>query len=610
MASTTANAGIACRDMETLISCMREMPQADGGASLASSPHVLRRLTSRRYIHVYTVRLTTDELLHLGALIHSVYQRVPGGSRGPGAIIVVDNALDAFEKVSALAAHITNERAADTIYTDDFTSCFSRVAVVRGPTPPHLCENVASYNASIKSSATAVRKIFLRFRQLFRTGRAIWHSHEDPSLLVDIIKTSANGSPPIDAISVFNAILFTGSTSASSSNQGTITCADPRSGHNGLPNIWPHFLMAVHGANNERGIPVTFYSSCSMRVKLHAYTINDVTGIQDLFPALLPESTWKPILGHAMDKLLLAVFRLLAGGDLSRATPTRTGAAVVRGVRRRLASAQLADQPWTKLCVDPRSYTQAAIMATVRGALPPGHPNNSQTTTTTNPLPILAAIESTIRNPTPRDPATALARLALNPYIDDPASTLPSLWAVRAALRFRGTDANNLSSTIALRVASSGATHIITTPPPPSNNNNSATTTNPSHPRTIQLAIGQRWASYIHALHHRATTSSSSSSSSPHGYGVSAATARTWMAAVPGVIAGAVEEWGAGVVERMRQQGVEGVSDDEAGRARIRAEAAAAAMLERGVRSVGVAARETEFTGVCEGVLGGTGGSG
>lgn len=89
-------------------------------------------------------------------------------------------------------------------------------------------------------------------------------------------------------------------------------------------------------------------------------------------PALpLPEAVWKPVFGQVMDQLLVAAFRLLAGGDLTQASPKRVGQTVVAEVKRRL-NAQVA-KGWAKLCIDPRSYGEVEIMRTVKGALPAGY---------------------------------------------------------------------------------------------------------------------------------------------------------------------------------------------------------------------------------------------
>lgn len=369
MASSSNNARPMCLHMDDVIRRMHEMPAADNGASLSTSPAVLGLLSSRQHIHIYSVRLSIDELLHLGSLIHSYYRRPSNNaSRGPGAVIIVDDVADAFSKVTALAAHVTNERPASTsnaIYS------FTRIAIVRGPKPPNFCANAAAYKSSLGAAASALRATLERFLQLFSTNRAIWHSHQDPSLLLHIINTSPNGSPPIDAISIFSALLFTGSSSSSNGTKtpGAVTLADPRAGY-GLPNLWPLLMTAVTRAHGGRGIPVVLYSNCSMRVHLQAYSTQHLAGVPDLFPVLLPETVWKPVFGQVLDQLLVAAFRLLAGGDLTAASPKRVGQTVVAEVKRRL-NAQVA-KGWAKLCIDPRSYGEAEIMRTVKGALPAG----------------------------------------------------------------------------------------------------------------------------------------------------------------------------------------------------------------------------------------------
>lgn len=368
MASSSNNAGPMCLHIDDIVRRMHEMPAADNGACLSTSPAVLGLLSSRQHIHIYSVRLSIDELLHLGSLIHSYYRRPSNNvSRGPGAVIIVDDVSDAFSKLTALTAHVTNERPANT---SNAIYCFSRIAIVRGPKPPNFCANVAAYKTSLGAAASALRATLERFSQLFSTNRAVWHSHQDPSLLLHIINTSPNGSPPIDAVSVFSALLFTASsTSNGTTTPGAITLADPRVGY-GLPNVWPLLMTAATRAHGGQGIPVVFYSNCSMRVHLHAYSTQNLAGIADLFPALLPEAVWKPVFGQVMDQLLVAAFRLLAGGDLTATSPKRVGQTVVSEVKRRL-NAELA-KGWAKLCIDPRSYGEAEIMRTVKGALPAG----------------------------------------------------------------------------------------------------------------------------------------------------------------------------------------------------------------------------------------------
>ncbi|KAF4535124.1 uncharacterized protein LTHEOB_12813 [Lasiodiplodia theobromae] len=582
-----------CLKMDDLMHRMLEMPAVDNGASLSTSPAVLSLLSSRRHIHIYGARITIDELLHLGSLIHSYYHRPPNGvSRGPGAVIVVDDVADAFSKVTALAAHVTNERPANT---SNAIYCFSRIAIVRGPKPPNFCTNAAAYNNSLGAAASALRKTLEHFAQLFSTNRAIWHSHQDPSLLLHMINTSPNGSPPIDAVSVFSALLFTGaSTSNGTKTPGAITLADPRSGY-GLSNVWSLLITATTRAHNGRGIPIVFYSNCSMRVYLQAYSTQHLAGIPDLFPVMLPEAVWKPVFGQVMDQLLVAAFRLLAGGDLTAASPKRVGKTVVDEVKRRL-NAQVA-KGWAKLCIDPRSYGEAEIMRTVRGALPNGGAPNT-------PLFTLEALKTTIRKPTPMSPATALSRPAIGPH----SASSPSLWAIRASIAPRSAPlpANTPASSMALTIARSGTTHILCTPPSATRTSSSATsnglllatsnTTIPTsgddhrHPRAVQQDVGTRWAGYVSAVRHRTTsTNSSGFKATGNGFGVSVQTARVWMAVVPGVFAAAVEQWGRAVVGRM-----------PAGE-----QAAAARRLEEEVKAVLKEAREGKVTEMCRGVLGG-----
>ncbi|KKY23790.1 hypothetical protein UCDDS831_g02821 [Diplodia seriata] len=240
MSFERTNEAPACIDMQDLESCMDRMLYMDNRASLSSSVEVLELLRSEKHIHVYGVRLTADEFLHLGALIHSIYERVRNVSRGPGVIIIVDDIADSFAKVTALASHITGERPTDSRYSNKNVSAFSRVAIVRGPKPAYICPSTAEYRASLKAAASAAKGIFFIFTQHFAVDSAIWHSHNDPSLVLYIINTFPYGSPPIAAISVFNALLFTSpsSTTNSNNNRGAITLADPR-GNDTLPNIWP-----------------------------------------------------------------------------------------------------------------------------------------------------------------------------------------------------------------------------------------------------------------------------------------------------------------------------------------------------------------------------------
>ncbi|KAK0658971.1 hypothetical protein DIS24_g4343 [Lasiodiplodia hormozganensis] len=576
--------------MDDLMRRMLEMPAADNGASLSTSPAVLSLLSSRRHIHIYGARITIDELLHLGSLIHSYYHRPPNGaSRGPGAVIIVDDVADAFSKVTALAAHVTNERPANT---SNAIYCFSRIAIVRGPKPPNFCTNAAAYNSSLGAAASALRKTLEHFAQLFSTNRAIWHSHHDPSLLLHMINTSPNGSPPIDAVSVFSALLFTGaSTSNGIKTPGAITLADPRSGY-GLSNVWPLLVTATTRAHNGKGIPVIFYSNCSMRVHLQAYSTQHLAGIPDLFPVMLPEAVWKPVFGQVMDQLLVAAFRLLAGGDLTAASPKRVGKTVVDEVKRRL-NAQVA-KGWAKLCIDPRSYGEAEIMRTVRGALPNGGAPN-------NPLFTLEALKTTIRKPTPMSPATALSRPAIGPHSGTSSSS--SLWAIRASIAPRSGTGTPASS-MALTITSRGPLHVLCTPPSATRSANTttngllATTTNTTiptsgddhrHPRAVQQDVGSRWAGYVSAVRHRTTaaTNSSGFKATGNGFGISVQTARVWMAVVPGVFAAAVEQWGKTVVGRMA------------------AGAEQARRLEEEVKAVLKEARQGKVTEMCRGVLGG-----
>lgn len=60
-------------------------------------PAVLGLLSSRQHFPIHGVRITIDELLHLGSLIHSYYHRsrlADITSRGPGAVIIVGDVAD------------------------------------------------------------------------------------------------------------------------------------------------------------------------------------------------------------------------------------------------------------------------------------------------------------------------------------------------------------------------------------------------------------------------------------------------------------------------------------------------------------------------------------
>lgn len=103
MASSNDNEEPTCLNMDDVMRRMHEMPAADNGACLDSSPAVLGLLSSRQHIHIHGVRITIDEFLHLGNLNHSYYRRLPNGSsRGPEAVIVVDDVADAFSKVTTM----------------------------------------------------------------------------------------------------------------------------------------------------------------------------------------------------------------------------------------------------------------------------------------------------------------------------------------------------------------------------------------------------------------------------------------------------------------------------------------------------------------------------
>lgn len=100
--SSNNNPGPMCLNMGDVMRRMHNMLAADNGASLSTSPAVLGLLSSRKHIHIYGIRITIDELLHLGGLIHTYYRRLPTALLGPGAVIVIDDVADAFTKVTAI----------------------------------------------------------------------------------------------------------------------------------------------------------------------------------------------------------------------------------------------------------------------------------------------------------------------------------------------------------------------------------------------------------------------------------------------------------------------------------------------------------------------------
>ncbi|KAL1641419.1 hypothetical protein SLS58_006121 [Diplodia intermedia] len=553
MSFAPTNEAPECIDMQDLESCMHRLPYTDNGASLSSSREVLDLLRSDQHIHVHGARLSADEYLHLGTLIYASYERVRNLSRGPGIIIIVDDIADSFASVTALASHITRERPTDSRYSNANVSAFSRVAVVRGPKPAYICPTAAEYRASLKAAASAAKATFFIFTQLFAVNSAIWHSHNDPSLVLYIINTFPCGSPPIAAISVFNALLFTSpsSTTNSNNNRGAITLADPR-GNDTLPPIWPPLINATERAHGGAGIPLAFFSSCSLRVPLHRHDIRNLSSLPSHLPALLPESAWKPPLGAMLDDLVIAAFRLLAGGGGGDSTPV--GAAIAEHVQRRLhaAAGLIAGRPqwwWARRCLDPRSYGDADVLAALHGALVLA-PDDDES----NLPPTLAALHAAVTNPSPSAPATALARLAVGRYadadnvVDDEDE---SLWAIRATLvpRSSGDVDAAPADSVTLRATAAGSrstVHVITTPPTMTFDDGELADAY-RHPRAVLDAVCERWERYVGGLElergRRALVrfeggggsgggGTSNGTVTRDGFGVGRETAEAWMAVV------------------------------------------------------------------------------
>lgn len=190
-------------------------------------------------------------------------------------------------------------------------------------------------------------------------------------------------------------------------------------------------------------------------------------------------------------------------------------------------------------------------------------------------------------------PATALSRPAPGPH----SASSSSLWAIRATVAPRSSSGTPASS-IALTITSRGPTHVLFTPPSATRSANT-TTTNTAiptsgddhrHPRAVQQDVGSRWAGYVNYINHRTNAANSSGfRATGNGFGISVQTARIWMAVVPGVFAGALEQWGRTVVGRMMPAG----------------EQAAARRLEEEVKAVLKEARRGKVTEMCRGVLGG-----
>ncbi|KAL0262707.1 hypothetical protein SLS55_001678 [Diplodia seriata] len=612
MSFAPPNEAPACIDMQDLESCMDQMLYTDNRASMSSLVEVLELLRSEKHIHVYGVRLSADEFLHLGALIHSIYERVHNVSRGPGVIIIVDDIVDSFAKVTALASHITGERPSDSRYSNENVSAFSRVAIVRGLKPAYICPSTAEYRASLKAAASAAKGIFFIFTQHFAVNSAIWHSHNDPSLVLYIIDTFPHGSPPIAAISVFNALLFTSpssTTNNNSANRGAITLADPR-GNDTLPNIWPSLIKATERAHGGTGIPLAFFSPCSLRIQLHHQDIRTLSGLPSHLPALLPETTWAPSLFRTLDSLITTTFRLLAGGDSDGSTspagsPPRL--AVADLVQRRLAATTGSpNPPWARRCLDPRSYGESDILAAVRGALvlpptPLPYPASSDNDSNAVALPpTLAALRAAMTNPAPSAPASALARLAVGRWTDVDEES-GSLWAMRATLASRsGGDAGAPADSVTFRAAARGSVYVVTAPPTMMFDDGEVADVY-RHPRAVLDGVGERWEGYVDGVEGGRRgrvqdvegggggVDGGNGAVAGDGFGVGRETAEAWMAVVVrGVVVGAVEEWGGVVAGRLAAAGEEGRKRE----------------VEGWVRAVVEAARGSRFAEDCGRALG------
>ncbi|KAH7058871.1 hypothetical protein B0J12DRAFT_737487 [Macrophomina phaseolina] len=535
------------------------MPRADNGASVAGTPAVLNLLQSQRHVHLHTLRVSVGEILHVGALIQGYYGSTSPAS-APGAAIVVDDIDDGFNQICALAAHITGEQAGRV---SSYISSFSRVTIMRGSKPPSVCRDKTAYNTALNAATCALWTVLSRICQSMSGARVIWHSHADPTFLAHILQTTKK--PAIDAITVFDALSFL---------QNAIRLPQPIERKYGFPSPWPIILNKTKSHN----ISLVFASSGSMRTQLNAYGSPLILGVRNHFPVLLPESIWKCALGEAMDSLLVGVFRLLAGGDLSASSPKRTGSTVVAEVKRRL-NARLG-RGWAKSCVNDRSYTQQAIVATVQGALPGSlcSPDPVLRLDPNAPFPTLAALTQMIVSPSPSSSASAISRLAMGPHAApftnassaNNGPTSACQWAVRAVIAPRNPPLppNTPSESVIVQIVPNGSNvHVLTS----------------AQPQSIQNAVSGRWAGYVGSMQRRERQYPASSGGGSNGFGVSKETARVWCAVVPGIAAVAVEEWGRKVVGKLR--------------------GAEKAKFEREVGVLLQAARECSFTKRCQRVL-------
>lgn len=576
-ATMASNRAPACLSMQNLINCINTMPGADHGASLSTTTAVLNLLHSPHHLHLFSLRASVDEILHVGALIHAHYSQSSTSPRPLPAIIVVDDIADGFSKICALATQVSGERPSNITSS---IRAFSRMTIVRGSKPPSACASRTAYNTALNAAMSSITMTLTHFSKVHPNARVIWHSHADPTLLLQILSTTRE--PPLDAITIFDALLFPANS---------ITLAHPNP-NRGISNPWPQLFTATSRLRNGRGVPLVFASSSAMRSELHRYSIHYLIGLRDRFPAILPESVWKPAVGRVMDQLLVGVFRLYAGGDLGAHSPKRTGSAVVREIKRRLDCAVA--RGWAAACVEPLSYHESAIKATVKGALPArfaplppyGQPywdfyltGDTRRTKPNDPLPTFAALTQMIAYPLPAASASALSRLALGrhaaPLTSAPSSSRPArgpgnLWAVRTTIcpRPAPLPPNTPAESVALQIVASGSNaHVLTTP----------------QPEAVQNATGAQWAQYVSGMQNRERTFAARSGGGSGGFGVSVETARAWCHVVPGLVATVVEEWSRTVAPRLDRRERE--------------------RLEREVRGLVRAAREGSFTQRCQRVL-------
>ncbi|GME32173.1 hypothetical protein GTA08_BOTSDO08209 [Neofusicoccum parvum] len=490
MAPSSPSAGPVCTSMSNVANCLSQMPGADNGASLSSSTAILNLINSRRHLHIYTLRISIDEILHIGTLIQDYY--LPRDRRpGRGAVIIVDDADDGFAKITALAAHITGERASADPSSNASVSSFSRIVILRGHKPPNLCANEADYTARLRAVGNTFRSTMIRLSQKFALHRIIWHAHQDPTLILHILQTTT--APPIDAITIFSALRL----------DSTITLPHPTPGHP-LPNPWPLLLTAT----SRLPTPLIFASPPALHPTLHHYTTALLTGLPHHLPSLLPRPAWTPSLGALLDHLLASAFRLLAGGDCGPRSPRRPAPAVVTELRRRLPAAVA--RPWARVCVDPRSYGERAVRDAVRAALPGGVGGG---------LPAMAAA---VANPAPPAPVAALERLAVGPGGVEGGA----LWAVRVQVAPRG-GVGVPRGAVEVRVVPRGGNVFLLAG---------------RDAGALQTRVGARWAAYVAEVARREEAFPRDGRADGE-FGVAVDVARAWVTVVPGVVAEAMEEW-------------------------------------------------------------------